>query len=282
MNRYSLIAALALVATPAFAQPNPPRDGRGRGDDAAAPGVDALVERLLTFDANKDGSLAKSEVTDERLHSLFDRADANKDGTATKAELKELLTKESAALAQTGRRGPMGGGPDGGPMGPGGPPRDGFDGPPRDGDRGRGPMGDGPGRGDQFGRGGPPQGDQARGPGGDFRGQRPRPGQVLPAGVQERLGLSDEQRRKVNALQEIVDTQLDSILTAEQKKMLSDFGQQGGPGGFGGPRGEGNFGPRGDGPPRGEGGFQRGEGGPPRDRQRPNTGDRPTRPATEP
>jgi hypothetical protein len=260
MTRFSLVAALALSAAPAFAQPGPPPDRPGRGPDAAAPGVDSLVERLLTFDANKDGSLAKSELTDERLHALFDRADANKDGTATKAELKELFAKESPAAASGGRRGPMGG-TEGGQPGPGGPPRDG--------DRGRGPMGDGPGR------GGPPQGDQARGPGGDFRGQRPRPGQVLPAGVQERLGLSDEQRRKVNALQEIVDTQLDSILTAEQKKMLSDFGPpQGGPGNFGGQRG--------DGPPRGEGGPQRGEGGPPRDRQRPNPTDRPARPATEP
>jgi hypothetical protein len=274
MNRYSFLAALAFSAAPAFAQPGPPPDRQNRGG-AQAPGVEALVERLMTFDANKDGSLAKSEVTDERLHSLFDRADANHDGAATKAELKELLTKESDALAQTGRRGPMGG-PDGGPMGPGGPPpRDGFDGPPRDGERGRGPMGQGPGRG-QFGPGG--QGDQGRGPGGDARGQRPRPGQVLPAGVQERLGLSDEQRRKVNALQEIVDTQLESILTPEQKKMLSDFGQQ-----QGGPRGEGNFGgPRGEGPPRGEGGPQRGEGGPPRNRERPNTSDRPARPASEP
>jgi hypothetical protein len=280
MTRISLALALALISAPAFAQPGPPPDRPGRGPDAggaAAPSVDSQIERLLTFDANKDGSLAKSELKDERLHALFERADSDHDGKATKSELKELLTKETAALGAGGRRGgPMGGGPDGGPMGPGGPPpRDGFNGPPRDGDRGRGPMGEGPGRGEgpqgrgQFGPGGPPQGDQARGPGGNFQGQRPRPGQVLPAGVQERLGLSEEQRRKVTALQEIVDTQLESILTPEQKRMMSEFGPpQGGPGGF-------------DGTPRGEGGPQRGQGGP-QNRQRPNPTDRPARPANEP
>jgi hypothetical protein len=73
----------------------------------------------------------------------------------------------------------------------------------------------------------------------------------------------------VNALQEIVDTRLETILTAEQKKMLSDFGPPpGGPGNFGGP-------------PPGEGGPQRGPGGR-GDRQRPNPTDRPARPATEP
>ena len=100
MNRYSLIAALALSASPAFAQPGPPPDRPGRGPDAgggAAPNVDSQIERLLTFDANKDGTLAKSELTDERLHALFERVDANHDGKATKSELKELLTKETAA-----------------------------------------------------------------------------------------------------------------------------------------------------------------------------------------
>jgi hypothetical protein len=252
MPRIILTVALALITVPAFAQPVPPaRPGRGPDAGGAAPSVDSQVERLLTFDANQDGSLAKSELTDERLHALFERVDSNHDGKATKSELKQLLTKETAALASGGGRGgPMGGGPDGGPPGPGGPLRD-------RGEPGRPGPGDGPGGGQQRP---------------DFPGQRPRPGQVLPAGVQERLGLSDDQRRKVNALQDIVDTQLESILTAEQKKMLSEFGPpQGGPGNFDGPP-----------PPRGEGGPQRGQGGPPRDRQRPNPTDRPARPATEP
>jgi len=234
MSRITIVVALALTAATAFAQPGPPPDrpGRGPGRGEPAPSVDSLIERLLTFDANSDGSLQKSELKDERLHALFGRADANNDGTATKDELSELLTKESAALATTPRRG----GPMGGPPSPGGPPSE---------DIGRAPGGRGP---------------MGEGPGGKARGPRPRPGQVLPAGLQDRLGLSEEQRRRVNALQEIVDTQLNSILTPEQRQMLNEPGPPQGPPEFN------------DGPPRGAG-------GPPRDRQRPNAGDRP---ASEP
>ena len=68
----------------------------------------------------------------------------------------------------------------------------------------------------------------------------------------------------MNALQEIVDTQLESILTAEQRQLLNEFGP---PGDFDGP-------PPGEGQPRGD--------GPPRNRDRPNASDRPARPANEP
>jgi EF hand len=82
----------------------------------AAP-ADGLVARMMAFDKNGDGKLTKSEVTDERLHRLFDRADADKDGTVTKAELTALEARESARF----RGGPGGFGPPGGPGGPGGP-----------------------------------------------------------------------------------------------------------------------------------------------------------------
>ncbi|MBX7106858.1 MAG: EF-hand domain-containing protein [Gemmataceae bacterium] len=286
LSRILTTSALALAASPAFAQPDAPRGGPGRGGNNPGAGVEALVERMLTFDANQDGSLTKAEVSDERLHALFGRADADGNGTVTKAELKDLFTKESAALAATGR-GPMGG-PGGGPGGPagGGPNADRGPG----GNRGRGPGGPGGDRGangpgSERGPGGPPPDDfrpqggprdgQGRGgPGGtgdNFRGQRPRPGQILPQGLQDRLNLTDDQRRRVNALQEIVDTQLDTILTPEQKQMLGEVGPP--PGQPGGP---------GEGPPRGDGGPGRGEGGPGRNRQRPNPTDRPARPATEP
>ena len=79
------------------------------------PGGDDLVARMMAFDEDKDGKLTKAEVTDERLHRLFDRADADKDGVVTKEELTALATRESA----NNRGGPPGGGPPGG--GPGGP-----------------------------------------------------------------------------------------------------------------------------------------------------------------
>ena len=73
--------------------------------------ADGLVARMMAFDKDGDGKLTKSEVTDERLHRLFDRADADKDGTVTKAELAALEAKESASF----RGGPGGFGPPGGP-----------------------------------------------------------------------------------------------------------------------------------------------------------------------
>jgi hypothetical protein len=90
---------------------------RPAGDQAPQrrAGGDDLVDRMMTFDKDKDGKLTKAEVTDERLHRLFDRADANKDGTVTKEELTSLASQD----ASNDRGGPPGFGPPGG--GPGGP-----------------------------------------------------------------------------------------------------------------------------------------------------------------
>jgi hypothetical protein len=81
-------------------------------------GADDLVARMMAFDKDGDGKLTRSEVTDERLHRLFDRADADKDGSVTKAELTALAAKEQASFrGAPGGFGPPGGGP-GGPGGP--------------------------------------------------------------------------------------------------------------------------------------------------------------------
>src|SRR5262249_48182132 len=81
---------------------------------------------------------------------------------------------------------------------------------------------------------------QGPGPGGP-----PQPGQVLSRAEQDRLKLSDEQKKDLAAFQKDVDAQLDKILKDDQKKRLADarnnvampFG--GPPGGFGGPPGGG-------------------------------------------
>ena len=90
-----------------------------------------------------------------------------------------------------------------------------------------------------------------------------RPGEVLPAPLQEMLGLTAEQRKQIGELQKDVDAKVEKVLTAEQRKQLQEmrdrgpggFGLPGGPGGFGpppgGPGGPGGFGP----PPGGPGGF---------------------------
>ena len=88
----------------------------GPGGSSRTSTVEEMVAKLMAYDKNGDGKLTKEELTDTRLHALFDRADANKDGVVTKEELTALLTKEAAALNTGG--GPGGFGPGG--FGPGG------------------------------------------------------------------------------------------------------------------------------------------------------------------
>jgi outer membrane protein assembly factor BamB/Spy/CpxP family protein refolding chaperone len=95
---------------------------------------------------------------------------------------------------------------------------------------------------------------QQRGPGGrgGFGGGRggfgrpPQPGQVLPAPLQNRLRLSDEQKKDLQALQKDVDARLGKILTEEQQKQLREGPGGAGRGGRGGPGGRNGFG----GPPQ--------------------------------
>ncbi|HEY1860829.1 MAG TPA: hypothetical protein VGG61_10770, partial [Gemmataceae bacterium] len=163
------------------------------------------------FNKKKDGKLTKDEVTDERLHRLFDMADANKDGVVTKEELIALAAKLDEEFGRGGGfDGPGGRGP-GGPGGPGGGPG----GPPG------GPGGGGP-----------------RGPGGP--GGAPQPGQVLPPFLQDSLKLTADQKKQVEDLQKDVDSRLAKILTDDQKKQLKEMRDRGpdrGPGGFGPPPG---------------------------------------------
>jgi EF hand len=231
------VCGLAFAAS--FTMAQPPDGGQGKGGKGAKGGpggpggggktatVEEMVARMMTFDKNMDGKLTKEEVTDSRLQSLFDRADADKDGVLTKEELTAFFTKEAAALNAQGG-GPGGGGPGGG--GPGG----------------GGPGGGGPGF-----PGGP-----GGGPGGGFGppGGPPRPGQVLPPFVQERLNLTEEQKKQIADLQKDVDTKLAKILTEDQKKQLQEMRPMG-PGGPGGPGG---------GPGRGPGGGPGGGGPPPK------------------
>lgn len=90
-------------------------------------GDDDTINRMMEFDANKDGKLTRAEVTDERLIRLFDHADADKDGTVTRAELAALVAAEPARRGGPGGFGPGGFGPGGfGPPPGGGPPGGGF------------------------------------------------------------------------------------------------------------------------------------------------------------
>ncbi len=86
------------------------------------------------------------------------------------------------------------------------------------------------------GGGGPGFGPPGGGPGGPGMG-RPQPGEILPRFLRDRLELSDEQEKQIQALQKEVDAKLAKILTSDQKQQLQEMRQRGpgGPGGPGGP-----------------------------------------------
>jgi hypothetical protein len=193
--RTSVVGGLLLAVTAALAVAQ--RPGGGPGGAPGRPDGDDLVARMMEFDKDQDGKLTRSEVTDARLHRVFDRADADQDGVVTRDELTALATREAARASARG-----------------GPP-------------------------------GPPPG----GPGGPMMGP-PRPGEILSPMLQQRLGLTADQRAQLAELQREVDGKLATILSDEQKAELKAM-QQRGPGRFGpsgGGRGPGP-GPRGDRPP---------------------------------
>jgi len=104
------------------------------------------------------------------------------------------------------------------------------------------------------GRGGPGGG----GPGGPGGGPGGRPGEVLPAPIQQRLGLSDDQKAKIAELQTEVDARLAKILSSEQMAQFKQMRERGPGGPGGGPGGGRRGGPGGGGP----GGGGPGRGGP--------------------
>ena len=106
----------------------PAGKGGGRGDAARGGlGVDEVVERLLTFDKNKDSKVVKEELP-ERMQDLIAKGDTNKDGALDKDEIKNLATTlaRGDAFRAFGGRGGFGGFPGGGFPGGGG--RGGFGG----------------------------------------------------------------------------------------------------------------------------------------------------------
>ncbi|HWE95280.1 MAG TPA: hypothetical protein VG269_15040 [Tepidisphaeraceae bacterium] len=205
----AVILVAAGMSPRALAQPAPARPGDASSSaQSKDSGNSSVVTRMMAFNKKKDGKLTRDEVTDSRLLRLFDQADANKDGVVTKEELIALAAKlEADAPRGNGGRGP------GGPGGPGG------------------PDDDGPGGPDDRGPGGGPGGA------GRFRGP-PRPGQVLPTFLRERLNLSADQAKQIDDLQKDVDAKLAKILSDAQKQQLQEMR---GPG-PGGPGGAGNGG----------------------------------------
>jgi hypothetical protein len=61
-----------------------------------------IVTAIMAFDKNKTGKVTKEQVTDQRLHRLFDQADVNKKGVVTREEVIALATKLETEFAKEG------------------------------------------------------------------------------------------------------------------------------------------------------------------------------------
>jgi hypothetical protein len=155
-------------------------------------GDSPIVTKLMAYNTTKDGKLTKAQLTDQRLHRLFDLADTNKDGVVTREELMALAAKLDEEF-------PQGGGFGGGPGGFGGD---------------KGPKGKG-----GFGKG---KGGFGKGPGGP-----PQPGQILPPFIQEMLQLTADQKQQIDTLQKDVAMRLGKILTDAQKQQLRELRERG-------------------------------------------------------
>jgi len=212
MRRFvGIVILMGLVATVSMVGAQPPGGRPGEGGGGGGGDVSSFITRMMTLDANQDGSLSKDEVTDKRLLSLFERADVNKDSVVTKDELTALYSKEGAS---SGR------GQGGGPGGPGG--RGGF-----------GPGGPG-GPGGMMG--GPP-------PIGQVLPQQIQT--MLKLTNAQKKKLETLQKHVNNKLEEILTEE-----QRQQLEDMKNRGP-GGPGGFGGPGGPGGPPPGGPGGPGG-------------------------------
>jgi Spy/CpxP family protein refolding chaperone len=111
---------------------------------------------------------------------------------------------------------------------------------------------------DGGGPGGPggPGGGGPGGPGGGGPGRPPGGVHVIPRFAEEKLNLTDDQRKQVDDLEKEVKEKLSKILTPEQMKTLEEARPPRGPGG-----GQGGQGGRGGGQ-GGQGDGQGGRGGP--------------------
>ena len=119
--------ALLLLTLPAIACLLPIASVPAADQPAQDYSKSRIVVRMMAFDANHDGKLTLEELTDTRLHRLFEQADVDHKGYVTAEDLAKLAAKLDAETAAEGRqggfdgRGPGGGGPGGGGPGFGGP-----------------------------------------------------------------------------------------------------------------------------------------------------------------
>lgn len=100
-------------------QKGPPGQGGPQGQNGGGP--EAMLQQIMSLDANGDGALTPAEVTDARLQQMLKQADTDSSGSVTREELIAAMSNQGG--------GPRGGGPGAGGQGGGG-----HGGPPRPGE----------------------------------------------------------------------------------------------------------------------------------------------------
>jgi hypothetical protein len=98
----AFLAAALVLAGMAVAQPPDRKQEPPRGLSQVLPdqpnpiSVDDIVERIMSFDKNKDGKVTKDELP-ERMHHLIEQGDTNKDGALDRDEVKKLAARMATA-----------------------------------------------------------------------------------------------------------------------------------------------------------------------------------------
>lgn len=69
----------------------PGRAGRGRRGGS----IDVMRERIMSWDTNEDGVIARSEVLEQQRENAFDRIDSNGDGVIEAEELEAFLARRT-------------------------------------------------------------------------------------------------------------------------------------------------------------------------------------------
>lgn len=80
--------------------------GRGGPQGQNGGGPQAMLQQIMSLDANGDGALTPAEVTDARLQHLLKQADADNNGAVTREELIAAMNNQGGGPKAGGHGGP--------------------------------------------------------------------------------------------------------------------------------------------------------------------------------
>lgn len=77
-------------------QKGPPGQGSLQGQNSGGP--EAMLQQIMSLDANIDGALTPAEVTDPRLQQMLKHADTDSSGAVTREELIAVMSHQGGGL----------------------------------------------------------------------------------------------------------------------------------------------------------------------------------------